>query len=161
MDDEYRAQVTEQLRALRRLQHADQMTLARMGISADPSITLRVQDRQQKIAQIEARLGIQHPVPVPRPEPEPIPTPRRVYEEQIAQRQERARQADIDHHMRLLATHRGTLAHYRAQAKYHGGIDLAPPITRHGMNEARAGINQAKRNLEALGVAIDHLPGDE
>lgn len=159
MDDEYRAQLTEQLRALRRLQHTDQMMLARMGISADPSITLRVEDREREIAQIESRLGIQHPMPTRQLEPEP--QPRRVYEQQVAQRQERARQADVDHHMKLLATHRANLAHYRAQAKAFGGIDLAPPITRHGMNEARAGIAQAKRNLEALGVTIDNLPGDE
>lgn len=163
MDEEYRAQLTEQLRALRRLQHADKLALAKTGMYADPSLTIRIEDREKEIAQIEARLGIEHPQPAPRRAPtyEPQPAPRREFDMDITRRQEGARQDDINHQMTLLEIHRRNLAHYRAQAKDHGGINLAPPITRNGMNEARRNIARIKSVLEGLGVVINDLPGDE
>ena len=164
MDEEYRAQLTEQLHMVRRLQNADKLARATYGISADPSLIIRIEDREQEIADLEARLGIRHPAPARAVERErytPPPTPQWQHAEQIAQRQERARQGDIDHQMPLLKTYRSNLAHYRTQARSFGGIELAPPITRHGMNEARDGIIRTKHALEAQGVVIDNLPGDE
>ena len=162
MDEEYKTQLTEQLRALRRLQHGDEMTQTRYGISCEPSILMRIEDRAKEIRAIEARLGIEWPAP-PAVERryEPAPRPRQDHEAQIARRQERARQNDVAHEMNLLETHRANMAHYRRQARAYGGTDLAPPITQHGINEARVGIAHAKRALDQLGVAIDNLPGDE
>lgn len=162
MDEEYRSQLTEQLRALRRLQHQDRLALARAGFSADPSIVIRAEDRQKEIDQIEAQLGIEQPQPTPSPRPTySPPIPRREFEAGIAQRQESERQRDINHQMTLLQTHRRNLAHWRAQAKDHGGISLAPLITHNGMIAERDGIARTKAALAALGVAVEDLPGDE
>lgn len=164
MDAEYRAQLEEQLKIQRRLLHAQQMKLARAGFSADPSLEIMAEDLQAEVDDLEAQLGIERYTPPPRRpatryEPRPMPEPE--FRARVVGQQTHARQADIDHHFTLLKTYRGNLAHYRTQAKAFGGIELAPPITRHGMNEGRAGIAQAKAALRQLGVEPDDLPGDE
>jgi hypothetical protein len=63
--------------------------------------------------------------------------------------------------MGLLNTHRRNLAHYRAQAKAYGGVEFAPPITRHGMATAREEIRGRKAILRQLGQTVEDLPGDE
>lgn len=162
MEDEYKEQLREQLKMKRRLLHEREMQLARMGISADPSIIFARDDLKAECAEIEARLGIVHPQSQsPRTSYNLPPIPERDFAAEQGQARKSAKQADITHHQTLLRTHRQNLAHYRAQAKAYGGIELAPPITRHGMREGREGITQAKEALRALGVQVDDLPGDE
>lgn len=161
MDEAYKMQLIEQLSVERRLLAADKMTRAKYGISCDPAIIIRIEDREREIAILETRLGITWRAPVRREIDEPPPQPRQQFEWQIAAQQKRARQQDIEHQMTLLRTHRANLAHYRSQARAFGGIELAPPITRHGLNEGRDGISRCKDALRQLSVAIDDLPGDE
>ena len=151
MDEEYRKQLQEQLRMLRRLDHADQMTLARCGYGADPSVHIRVEDRRKEIAQIEAQLGVERPQLAPRQEY----VAREPY--RPAPALERQRGDDTAYHVTLLGIHRSNLAHYTAQARRYGGVELAPPITQHGITEAREGIVREKRILRAAGVAVDNF----
>ena len=67
---------------------------------------------------------------------------------------------DIANQQRLLATYRGTLAHYLNQQAIHG-LAYAPPAVVHGIAEARAQIGQLKATLRGWGVEVEDLPGDE
>lgn len=154
----------DELRQARHALHLTRLQLARYGVGAPVHLIMDEKDLEKKVAQLEAALG-QTPTE-PRQLPEAprqaayTPPPRDHEREREAGR-ERERQKDIDHQLELLRIHRRNLAHNRAQAKAYGGIDLAPQITRFGMQEARDGIIQAKRNLDQLGGAYDNLPGDE
>lgn len=163
MDNEYRSQLEERLRVLRRLQHADKMTEAKSGINADPSLVIRIEDRAKEIVQIEAELGIERPAAQQAPPAyrriEPLPTP--IFRERVVSQHTRQRQDDIEHQINLLGIHRRTLAHFRAQAKAYGGVDFAPPMTRNGMNEARVEISRIKVILRGYGEQVDDLAGDE
>lgn len=164
MDSEYRSQLEEQLRTLRRLQHEDRMTEARYGLSADPSLKIRIEDRAQEIAGIEAQLGIERPRPAPQSTPiyrraDPVPEP--AFRERITSRHTQQRQQEIEHHVSLLGIHRRNLAHYREQAKAYGGVALAPPVTRNGMSGERAQIARIKRILRDYGEDVADLAGDE
>ena len=155
MDYEYQAQLEEELRAARRLLHGDKMIAAKAGMYCDPAVLLRIEDREKQIAQIEERLGIRQPVPTYR-----APS-RREYVAPTRPRYEpapelaRQRGDDTAHHVKMLGIHRSNLAHYVRQARAYGGTDLAPPITQHGIEEARQGIAREKRVLRAAGVAVD------
>lgn len=155
----------EELRGARQALHLTRLQLARYGIGAPVHLILDEKDLAKKVAQLEAALGIPQTEPreLPQPAPAPryVPPPPRDYEREREEGRQRERQADINHQLELLRIHRRSLAHVRAQAKAYGGIDLAPQITRFGMQEAREGITQAKRALDQLGGAYDNLPGDE
>lgn len=162
LEQEYQDQLRELLRAKRRELHGYEMKLAKMGLYADPSIEITAEDLRKECRALEQQLGIAQPAPAPyTPRYSPAPIPAEDFARQMAAQQERQRQQEAAHHMTLLTTYRRNMAHWRAQAKAYGGIDLAPPVTRHGMNDARQGIADAKRALERLGVAVDTLPGDE
>lgn len=113
---------------------------------------------EEEIAALEAQLGIVRPAT-------PAYTPRSISDEEharkISDQQRAARQSDIDHQLKLLQTYRGNLAHYIRQARAYGSIDLAPPMTGHGIAASRAGVTAAKRALFDLGVEVENLPGDE
>lgn len=159
MDEEYQGQLQEELKLKRRLLHTSEMQLAMYGISADPALIIRTENLRGDVARIEARLGIVHPEP--QRSLGPPPTPARDFAAEQEARNARERRRDAEHWQTLLTTHRRNMAHYRDQARAHGGIALAPQITRYGLEEARAGITKAKRALDSLGVAYDDLPGDE
>lgn len=159
----------EELATKRRALNAVRLQLARFGISAPVNLIMDEEDLVKDIRAIEHELGIsQTPtinerrasVPTAPRYQEPV-TPEPVFQQRIAQQQSSARQADIQHQFTLLTTHRSNMAHYRAQAKAFGGIDLAPPMTRNGMNEQREGIARCKANIRQLGQPVDDLPGDE
>jgi hypothetical protein len=151
MDEELRAQLQAELREKRRALSVLEMKLARYGIDAPVGITMDAEDMRKAVAALEAELGIKWPVPAPEPihrqryEPPPESAP--VFERRVAEQQTRARQQEIAHQIRLLGIHRLQMAHYREQARYFGGLAAAPPMTRHGMQEAREGIAQIKRVL--------------
>lgn len=153
MDYEYQAQLEEELRTARRLLHGDKMIAALAGMYCDPSVLMRIEDREKEIAQLEGRLGIRQPEPVYRT------PPRREYvapaRYEPAPELARQRGADTAHHVKMLGIHRANLAHYVRQARAYGNPDLAPPITQHGITEARAGIAKEKRALRGMGVAVD------
>lgn len=154
MDYEYRAQLEEELRMARRLLYGDKMIYAKAGMYCDPSVLIRIEDREKEIAQLEGRLGIRQPEPVYRAPPRrEYVAPRPTY--QPEPELSRQRGADTAHHVRMLGIHRTNLAHYVRQARAYGNPDLAPPITQHGITEARAGIRQEKRTLRGMGVAVD------
>ena len=67
---------------------------------------------------------------------------------------------DINHLCDLLAIHRGNLAHWRQQAIAHGGLALAPAITRTSLAAERAHVAAVKTRLRQLGKAIADEPGD-
>ena len=67
---------------------------------------------------------------------------------------------DINHLCDLLAIHRGNLAHWRQQASAHGGLALAPAITRTSLAAERAHVAAVKTRLRQLGKAIADEPGD-
>ena len=67
---------------------------------------------------------------------------------------------DINHLCDLLAIHRGNLAHWRQQAIAHGGLALAPAITRTSLAAERAHVAAVKARLRQLGKAIADEPGD-
>lgn len=163
LEQEHREQLTELLRAKRKELHVAEMQLARMGeLYAPVGMIIQRDDLKRECRALEQQLGIERQAPAPyTPRYSPAPIPAEDFARQMAAQQERQRQQEAAHHMTLLTTYRRNLAHWRAQAKAYGGIDLAPPVTRHGMNEARQGIADAKRALERLGVAVDTLPGDE
>ena len=60
----------------------------------------------------------------------------------------------------LLATHRGTLRHLLQQAAAYGGLAFAPPPTRHGIAEARAGIKRCKDTLRGWGSVVEDQADD-
>jgi len=164
MDEVYEAQLRERLTFQKRLLNERLLQLAKAGIYADPSIKMAAEDLQKEIREMEAELGIDRPAPAPyRPAPryEAPPEPEPRFQERMVGQGQRMRQADIEHQMGLLKIHRGNMAHYRAQARAHGGVDLAPPMTRNGMREQRDAIARIKQALERLGQAVDDLPGDE
>lgn len=139
-------ELREELTMARRVCHNARLQLAKFGIGAPPHMIIEAEDAERRIAELERALGIEQRVE---------------FERQAGAEQEAARQADVAQQMKLLGIHRTNLAHYRAQARYHGSIEQSPPITRHGIDEARDGITRTKRALEALGVRVDDLPGDE
>lgn len=159
----------EELATKRRALQAVRLQLARFGISAPINLIMDEEDLVKDIRAIERELGIEQTPTIqerrasvpstPRYQAQPEPEP--VFQQRIAQQQTSARQADIQHQFTLLKTYRANMAHYRAQAKAFGGVDLAPPMTRNGMNEQRSGIQQCKENLRKLGQDVDDLPGDE
>ena len=158
MDEEYRAQLEEQLRVERRLLHHDKMNQARMGINCDSSVLMRIEDREQVIAGLEAQLGIERPAPrVSRQEYRESPRPRYQPAPDLAQQHD----ADVRHQVKMLGIFRANLAHYQQQARAYGGIDYAPTITQHGIREAMEGITRAKRILRGYGIQVDDLRGDE
>lgn len=157
LDYEHQAQLEEQLRVARRLYHHDKMIQARQGSYCDPSILIRIEDREAEIAQLEARLGIRQPPPPPRRRQEYMP-PRPTYRPEPDL--ERQRNDDTAHHVKLLGIHRANLAHYIQQARAFGGIDFAPPVARHGIEESRAGIAKEKRSLRAAGVRVEDFETD-
>ena len=55
---------------------------------------------------------------------------------------------------------RKNLAHYQAQAKAFGGIDLALPIVRNGTIEELTSIQRIKNVLRQYGYIIEDLPGE-
>lgn len=158
----------EELTMKRRALNMIRLDIAKKGISADPYLRIEEEDLVAEIRAIEHELGIaqtptlqerrQRAAPA-RYVPPPVPEP--VFRERIAGEQMNARQADITHQMGLLKIHRSNMAHYRAQARAFGGIDLAPPMTRNGMAEQRERIAQIKSTLRGYGVEIDDLAGDE
>lgn len=158
MDREHQNQLEEQLRVARRLYHHDKMIQARSGISCDPSVLMRIEDREKEIAQLEARLGIRQPEPPPPPRRREYvaPAPRYRPEPEL----ERQRNDDTAHHVKLLGIHRKNLAHYIQQARAFGGIDFAPPVARHGIEEARQGIAKEKHTLRGMGVPVDDFEGE-
>jgi hypothetical protein len=109
----------------------------------------------------EVQAALAPPTPVYRQRYEPPLEPAPVFERRIASQQASARQKDIEHQMNLLAIHHSNAAHYRSQARYFGSLDAAPPMTRHGLQEAYAGIAQIKEVLRGYGVDVQDLAGDE
>jgi len=59
--------------------------------------------------------------------------------------------SEIAHLRNMLKIHRRNRAHYLMQAKAYGGIDLAPPITRYGLEEADREIAQLVKKLKEYG----------
>lgn len=161
MDEEYRQQLTEQLQALRRLQHRDEMTRASYGMNADTSLIIRIEDREKEIRAIEARLGITWPQPAPRPRYETPPEPEPVFHQRMVSQQQQARQRDIEHQLTLLQAHRHNLAHYRGQAQLFGGTRMAPPYVGYGIQEAVEKIAKCKEALRSYGEEVTDLAGDE
>lgn len=62
--------------------------------------------------------------------------------------------SEIKHQRDLLTIYRRNLAHYQRQADAYGGLEFAPPITRHGINEANARIAEIEARLRAAGVEV-------
>lgn len=60
----------------------------------------------------------------------------------------------------LLATYRQTLAHLTRQAAFYGGEPFAPPVTAHGLAEARANIARIKAELRMRGRIVADEPND-
>src|SRR5262245_12774749 len=69
-------------------------------------------------------------------------------------------QEEIDEQQRLLATHRGTLAILLRQRAQHTSAHV-PPVTEHGIHEAREGIKRIKQTLREWGVPVEEHPDDE
>lgn len=160
LETEHQRQLRELLRMKRQLLHEREMQIALGGIYVDPSVTLARNELKREVADIEARLGVVWPkAKLPRPTPPP-PRPVEDFAREQEETRQRARQSDVRHHQELLRIHRSNLSHYREQARAFGGVELAPPICRHGMRESRGGVAQAKSALRALGVEVDDLPGD-
>jgi hypothetical protein len=150
MDHEYQAQLEEQLRVERRLLHHDIMKRAQYGISTDPSVLMRIEDREKEIARLEARLGIAQPVYQARPEP------RRAYRPEPDLRQQHS--VDVQHHVKLLGIHRANLGHLKEQLRQLGAY--APPYVRTSIQEAQQGIAKEKRTLREAGVAVEDFEGE-
>lgn len=157
--------ILDELRTTRRTLAVLNNQIARHGeMNAPVHMILERQDAEKRIAQLEKMLGIEQPQqPVHQPASRPVvkPTSQPDFNRYIEDSKIEARRSDIRHQLNLLNIHRATLAHWIAQAKAYGGIELAPPITRNGMNEARRNIVQVKRALDQLGGSYDNLPGDE
>lgn len=161
MDEEYRQQLIEQLRMARKLLHYDMMTRARYGISCEPSVLIRIEEREQEISDLEARLGIAQPTSVYRQPAAPAPLPRAVHQQQVARAFGAQSQADVEHHVNLLGIHRQNLRLYREQARRYGDPVLAPPVTQHGIREAQEGIAHQKHVLRGMGVEVQNFEGEE
>lgn len=69
-------------------------------------------------------------------------------------------QEEIDRQQQLLDAHRATLAILLAQQARHTRA-YTPPATEHGIREARAEIERAKRTLRGWGIAVEDQPDDE
>src|SRR5215213_8831955 len=67
---------------------------------------------------------------------------------------------DIKHAHKLLAIARQNLAHGLVQAAAYGGLALSPPVTSHGIREARAQITDLKARLRAWNVVVEDMPDD-
>lgn len=158
MDKEYQDQLEERLRMERRLLHHDIMIRARYGISTEPAVLMRIEDREKEVRRLESLLGIAQPAyqEPPRRQEYVAPPPRYRPEPDLAQQ----RGVDTQHHVKLLGIHRANLSHYTEQARAFGGVQFAPPIARHGIAEAKAGIAQEKRTLRGLGVAVEDFEGE-
>lgn len=145
----------EQLATARRLWHHDKMIQARQGISCDPAVLMRIEDREKEIAGLERQLGIAQPPVYQEPRRREY-APRYRPEPDL----ERQRGADTAHHVELLRIHRQNLSHYTQQARAFGGVQFAPPICSHGIQEAKAGIAKEKRTLRAAGIRVDDFEGE-
>jgi hypothetical protein len=157
LDPEYRAQLEEQLRELRQIHHYDELHAAQRGISTEPYILIRMKQRAEQIAQIKALLGMADAPPPPRRQ-EYVAPARPAYRPEPDLRAQRG--ADVQHHVKMLGIHRGNLAHYTEQARAFGGVRFAPPVTRHGIEEAKEGVAREKRTLRGLGVSVDDFEGE-
>ena len=148
----------DELADLKRTLHKLRMQQAMYGGFAPVHILNQIEDTEREITRVEHARGIHRPPPAPY-------TPRvptvDEYKAQVEARERAAWQQAIDHQMKLLKTYRGNLAHYIRQARAYGNVDLAPPITLHGINESRAGIRAAKNALLDLEIEIADLPDDE
>ncbi len=148
----------DELVDLKRTLHKLRMQQAMYGGFAPVSILNQIEDTEREITRVEHARGIYRPPPVPYAPRVPTVEEHKA----MIEIQERAAwQRAIDHQMTLLKTYRGNLAHYIRQARAYGSIDLAPPITLHGINESRAGIRAAKNALLDLEIEIADLPDDE
>lgn len=150
----------DELRTKRRALNAVRLQLARYGYEAPVHLTLEEEDLAKEVRAIERELSAEQTPTLQERRGGP-PVPETVFRERIAERQTKARQADIDHQMTLLTIHRRNLAFLREQARYHGGNAAAPLATQNGIQDARASIAGHKRSLREMGVEVDDLPGDE
>jgi hypothetical protein len=66
----------------------------------------------------------------------------------------------IEQQLRILATYRATLAHYRLQ-EARLGDDFVPPGVIHGIRDARFEIARIKQALHDIGVVVEDYPDDE
>lgn len=163
LDDEYRAQLTEQLRAQRVILHELEMQIATLGeMHAPVGIIVQRNNAKRTVQDLEQRLGIEQPTPPPQPRPRyvsPPPEPAWSFQAQYTARQVSERQRDITHQLNLLDIYRRNLKHYRNQAELMGAF--APPMVGHGIREAQQGIEKAKAALRSYGQAVEDLAGDE
>src|SRR5215212_8976031 len=71
-----------------------------------------------------------------------------------------AKQEEFTQLLKLLDTHRRTLAHYLNQEAALGAA-YAPPALANGIYEAREQIKQLKQTLREQGLPVEDRPGDE
>lgn len=156
----------EELQMKKRALHYIRIDLAMKGISADPYLRIEEENLCADIRAIERELGIAQTPTIPerraqsaQPRYEAPPEPEPVFQQRMVGQQTKARQADIEHQMRLLDIHRRHLGHLRAQLRELGAY--APPYVRSGADEQMSAIARIKRILRDMCQAIDDLPGDE
>lgn len=152
-----------ELKTKRRALRETRLQLARFGIGAPVHLIIQEQDLAKEVRAIERELGIEQ-TPTIRERGIGPPAPRYTepdFQERMDTQQAKQRQKDIEHQLGLLGIHRRNLAHYQQQAKRFGGVDLAPPITRSGIEEGRGNIARIKDILRSYGIEVEDLAGDE